>query len=77
MFDEIMNKNFTPKFRAARTLQKASGACGWPETNCFTMTRTEIEKKESKLQKTELMQRCIGSYFFANFAHPIMDGEIQ
>lgn len=27
MFEEITNKNFTPKFRAARTLQKASGAC--------------------------------------------------
>ena len=42
MFDEIRNKYYTPKFKAARTLQ--------------TMTRTEIEKKETKLQKTELMQ---------------------
>lgn len=25
MFEEIMNKNYTPKFRVARTLQKASG----------------------------------------------------
>ena len=27
MFDEIRNKYYTPKFKAARTLQKASGAC--------------------------------------------------
>jgi hypothetical protein len=27
MFDEIRNKNFTPKFKVARTLQKASDAC--------------------------------------------------
>ena len=27
MFEEIRNKNFTPKFRVARTLQKASGTC--------------------------------------------------
>lgn len=27
MFDEIRNKNFTPKFRVARAMQKASDAC--------------------------------------------------
>lgn len=27
MFDEIRNKYYTPKFKAARTLQKASGTC--------------------------------------------------
>ena len=27
MFEEIRNKYYTPKFKAARTLQKASGTC--------------------------------------------------
>lgn len=27
MFEEITNRNFTPKFRVARTLQKASNTC--------------------------------------------------